>query len=389
VLDSPGPPLARARPLLYDVAGPPAGRLGAWEDQEIRAGRLIGFLLCAPLALAPVSGFAADADTGPLALVIGNTAYSSLPPLRACTGSAHVVTAALRHAGFVVTEALDLSNGEMGAAINRFAAASAAAPTGSAVIYVCGYAVDLDGRDFLLPASARLERESDALSQGLPAKSLVDAVGRSGVRAGLVLLDAVVAPKSSAALHLDAVAASRPRTVSFAGVASAAPLPEGATGFAAAISAALATTTPPQVEAGALLQAISARLGGAALAVGAPTEPTWLVGGPAPATAPVPPTPAPTPAPSAAAPPGRPGAVTPAALPPEEEQMTEADRRRVQTALKRLGYYPGEIDGKFGADTRAAIRRYQHEIGVDMVGRLTPEQAGRLLADPGRNAPTR
>jgi peptidoglycan hydrolase-like protein with peptidoglycan-binding domain len=81
--------------------------------------------------------------------------------------------------------------------------------------------------------------------------------------------------------------------------------------------------------------------------------------------------------------------VTPAALPPEEEQMTEADRRRVQTALKRLGYYPGEIDGKFGADTRAAIRRYQHEIGVDMVGRLTPEQAGRLLADPGRNAPTR
>ena len=36
-----------------------------------------------------------------------------------------------------------------------------------------------------------------------------------------------------------------------------------------------------------------------------------------------------------------------------------------QTALARLGYYDGKIDGIFGPDSRAAIRRYQHELGAD------------------------
>jgi peptidoglycan hydrolase-like protein with peptidoglycan-binding domain len=58
--------------------------------------------------------------------------------------------------------------------------------------------------------------------------------------------------------------------------------------------------------------------------------------------------------------------------------MSEADRRRVQSALVRLGYYDGKIDGVFGPDSRAAIRRYQHEIGAAMTGKLTAEQATRL-----------
>ena len=33
----------------------------------------------------------------------------------------------------------------------------------------------------------------------------------------------------------------------------------------------------------------------------------------------------------------------------------------------------------FGPDTRAAIRRYQHELGADMTGRLTAAQATRLV----------
>ena len=64
---------------------------------------------------------------------------------------------------------------------------------------------------------------------------------------------------------------------------------------------------------------------------------------------------------------------------PSDEQMTDSDRRRVQTALVRLGYYDGTIDGIFGPDSRAAIRRYQHELGADMSGRLTAAQASRLV----------
>jgi len=59
--------------------------------------------------------------------------------------------------------------------------------------------------------------------------------------------------------------------------------------------------------------------------------------------------------------------------------LTEADRRRVQVALQRLGYYSGGVDGVFGPESLAAIRRFQHELGAEMSGRLTAEQAARLL----------
>ena len=59
--------------------------------------------------------------------------------------------------------------------------------------------------------------------------------------------------------------------------------------------------------------------------------------------------------------------------------MSGSVRRWVQTALAKRGYYDGRIDGDFGPDTQAAIRRYQHELGADMTGRLTPAQAVGLV----------
>jgi len=57
--------------------------------------------------------------------------------------------------------------------------------------------------------------------------------------------------------------------------------------------------------------------------------------------------------------------------------MTHADRRDVQITLARLGYYEGQIDGLFGPDTRAAIRRWQHEVGAEMTGTLSGAQETR------------
>lgn len=63
--------------------------------------------------------------------------------------------------------------------------------------------------------------------------------------------------------------------------------------------------------------------------------------------------------------------------------MTEADRRRVQAALGAMGYYSDRVDGRFGPGTRAAIRRFQFELGAEMTGVLTPQQAGRLVGGAG------
>jgi N-acetylmuramoyl-L-alanine amidase len=63
----------------------------------------------------------------------------------------------------------------------------------------------------------------------------------------------------------------------------------------------------------------------------------------------------------------------------DEDRMSESDRRQVQTVLANVGYYSGRIDGTFGPETRAAIRRYQFEIKAELTGRLTAEQATRLV----------
>jgi len=64
---------------------------------------------------------------------------------------------------------------------------------------------------------------------------------------------------------------------------------------------------------------------------------------------------------------------------PDEAGMSGADRLRVQETLRRLGYYQGQADGIFGPLTRAAIRRFQSEIGATSTGRLTAEEASRLV----------
>jgi peptidoglycan hydrolase-like protein with peptidoglycan-binding domain len=64
---------------------------------------------------------------------------------------------------------------------------------------------------------------------------------------------------------------------------------------------------------------------------------------------------------------------------PAEADMTDADRRRIQEALRRLGYYRGPIDGIIGPLTRAAIHRFQQEIGSEPTGALRADQATRLV----------
>ncbi len=107
--------------------------------------------------------------------------------------------------------------------------------------------------------------------------------------------------------------------------------------------------------------------------------PTTPSAPPAPITAAPPagpsvPLPAAPPAPTAAAP----AAPLPSAL-PAEAAMTAADRRQVQEALRRLDYYKGPVDGIFGPLTRAAIRRFQQNIGSDATGYLTADQANRVV----------
>ena len=172
--------------------------MGAIRHALERASRSPGWSVSGLLA-AIVFGAAYQAAAAPprVALVIGNSAYGNMPALPGCRLSAHAVAAALGRAGFTTTERYDQSNGEMVSAVADLTAQLAGGPAATAVVYVCGYGVGYNGRNFLLPVSARIERDTDALTQGILASSLQTALGRSAAGA-LVLLDMVAAPSGAA-----------------------------------------------------------------------------------------------------------------------------------------------------------------------------------------------
>jgi hypothetical protein len=291
----------------------------------------------------------------------------------------------LRGAGFNVVEREDTTSGGIDAAINEAGRDLADSPGAPAFVYLCALVTSYNDRPFLLPTSANITRPADALTQGLLAKSLLDLLTRSGNRPAVLALDVVPAPGVPATLGLDAYARlSLPDGLGYIAVTQATPT-DAVTPLAAAL---VVNLKAPTVQVAPLLDAVQQQLAGnkaaTIAAVRAPAAGSYLVGAPAPApkSPPITPATAPPATPSAmgaAAPPAAPEAAPSQVALPDEAAMTDADRRRVQTTLARLGYYDGQVDGIFGPDTRAAIRRFQHEIHGEMTGRLTAEQATRLV----------
>jgi Putative peptidoglycan binding domain len=335
-------------------------------------------LVSAGLLLAPD----ARAEPPGAALVIGNGTYSSLPAIPACARSAHAVAAALGALGFMLTEREDASSGSIDAGIGEFAK-HLADGHGAAVIYVCAYGTSFNNRPFLLPTTANIARPSDALTQGVLLKALIDTLKANTVTAAVVALDLVPKPDGPAQLGLETLA-DLPVSDGVGVLAAAeTPTSDGPTPVAAALVAGLAG---PVVRSQDLLAGVQAKLAGSKAGVAAlhmPARPDYLAGAPTPPPPPAAPKPTPAP-PVTLATPAAPPAPSPPPLPlvqlPDDAQMTDADRRKVQGILLRLGYYDLPVDGVFGPETRAAIRRYQHEIGAEMTGRLTAAQASRLAS---------
>jgi hypothetical protein len=300
---------------------------------------------------------AAQGLAAPLALVIGNEAYTGMPALPSCGASAGLVARKLAAAGYAVTSAANLSNGGMDGAVGDFALKASAETGAPALVYVCAYGASLETRDFILPVSAQVAQPSDLRTEGVLARGFL-AAGRGGRKAPLLIaLDLVrdpagALPPAGGAMAREAL----PDGVGVIVVAESRP-PSAPTAFAGALAAAVA---------GGTLAATTLSLVAGQLPPGGDGKVAGLQDAKTAATA------AAVPAPVAAAP--------GAAAMPDDAAMTEADRRRVQIALAGLGYYDGRLDGVFGPDTRAAIRRWQHEKGAEMTGRLTAGQATALAS---------
>lgn len=327
------------------------------------------------IALLVAAGFAslgaAPAFAAGQALVIGEASYAALPALPGCALSAHAMAAALQRLGYTVAEHDDATSGAIYAAVETLSAQMKAAPHTPAFIYVCGYATAYNDRPFLLPVDASVSAPPDVLTQGILAKSFLDATVAGAPSTGIVAFDTVPMPNVSAPIPFDLLLRpAPPSTLGYVAVSDSAP---GSTPMPLATTLVPLLTAP--LQGAALLTEAQRQLAGdrtaTVAALSLPDAGLWLAGAPPPAAS--------APAAKAAPPPAAAAKPPPASL-PDEASMTDAQRRLVQQALVRLGYYDGKVDGIFGPDTEAAIRRWQFEEHQPMTGHLTAREASKLAS---------
>jgi hypothetical protein len=155
------------------------GRIGIMSRLMVAA-----FLMCAGL------GTAAHAEKR-VALVIGNSAYRTVPVLPNPTADARLMSDTLLSLGFFVVGGgarLDLDKAGFDSALQEFGHQLTGADV--ALFYYAGHGVETHGLNYLVPVDAHPLDEGDIFVQAIGTAGILDQMEKSGTRINLVLLDA-------------------------------------------------------------------------------------------------------------------------------------------------------------------------------------------------------
>ena len=123
-----------------------------------------------------------------VALVVGNSAYQTVPQLPNPSRDANAVAKMFRDAGFDTVEVqLNVGNLEFKRAIRKFETTADQADI--AVVYYAGHGLEIGGINYLIPVDARLASDRDADDESILLERLVSSAD-SAKRLRLIILDA-------------------------------------------------------------------------------------------------------------------------------------------------------------------------------------------------------
>ena len=123
-----------------------------------------------------------------VALVVGNSAYQTVPQLPNPSRDANAVAKMFRDAGFDTVEVqLNVGNLEFKRAIRRFETTADQADI--AVVYYAGHGLEIGGTNYLIPVDARLASDRDADDESILLERLVSSAD-GAKRLRLIILDA-------------------------------------------------------------------------------------------------------------------------------------------------------------------------------------------------------
>jgi hypothetical protein len=147
---------------------------------------LLKVIISAAILLASVPAWAENR----MALVIGQSAYKSVPALPNPGNDAKAVSQLLSNSGFEVSQAADLSQNEMRTAISDFAGKVAAkGPDTVALVFYAGHGIQVDGENFLIPTDIDPKREADIPMQAVRLNDVLNTLASVPSRMRFLLLD--------------------------------------------------------------------------------------------------------------------------------------------------------------------------------------------------------
>src|SRR3979411_2665768 len=118
-----------------------------------------------------------------LALVIGQSAYRSVPALPNPANDARAVTQMLTDSGFEVSSASDLSQIQRREKVSDFAGRIAAkGPDTIALVFYAGHGLQIDGENFLVPVDVDPKREADIPLQAVRLNDIPFGIDKAVVR---------------------------------------------------------------------------------------------------------------------------------------------------------------------------------------------------------------
>jgi formylglycine-generating enzyme required for sulfatase activity len=142
------------------------------------------------LGAAMLASTALPAEENRIALVIGNSDYAS-GPLPNPANDAKLIGDALTGLGFNVIARRNADQNTMKRAIQEFGSRlEAAGPGAVGLFYYAGHGVQLSGRNYLIPTTARIEREGDVEIEAVSADWVIEQMRYARNRLNIVILDA-------------------------------------------------------------------------------------------------------------------------------------------------------------------------------------------------------
>ncbi|MCA3645274.1 MAG: hypothetical protein IOC54_09140 [Methylobacterium sp.] len=164
-------------------------RISAMQPQRLFC-RLMatGLMALAMLVVVLQPGFAQSGKR--LAFVVGLADYGATQHPTAL-GDAGLVAQTLKGAGFEVTEAANLNQGEFRTLFRDFSDKAMEAGADVVIaVYVSGLALQDDGDNILIPVDARLRQRNDLATEGLRIADFLRGISGLPARARIVFLDA-------------------------------------------------------------------------------------------------------------------------------------------------------------------------------------------------------